>query len=204
MQPFQTLDAVAAPLDLANVDTNTILPGRFLRKQRGPGYERCLFHDLRFDPQGEERPEFVLNQPAFRGAKILVAGPNFGWGSSREGAVYALWDYGIRSVIAPSFGDIHFGNQLQNGMLPLRLPEEICRALSRQLHERPGAAIRIDLPAQTVHAPDGSSHRFEIDLVHKERLLKGLEDVALVMQHLDEIERAEARLRDEMPWMEPQ
>lgn len=204
MQPFRTLVAITAPLDLANVDTNTILPGRFLRKQRGPGYERWLFHDLRFDPQGQERPEFVLNRPAFRNAKILVAGPNFGWGSSREGAVYALWDYGIRSVIAPSFGDIHYGNQLQNGMLPLVLPEQTCRALSRQLHERPGAAIRIDLAAQTVTAPDGSPHRFEIDPVHKERLLKGLDDVALVMQHLGEIERAEARLRDEMPWIERQ
>jgi 3-isopropylmalate/(R)-2-methylmalate dehydratase small subunit len=204
MQPFETLVAIAAPLDLANIDTNTILPGRFLRKQRGPGYERCLFHDLRFDPDDQERPDFVLNQPAYRNAKILVAGLNFGWGSSREGAVYALWDYGIRSVIAPSFGDIHYGNQLQNGMLPLVLPEQTCRALSQQLHERPGVAIRIELAAQTVTAPDGAQHRFEIDPAHKERLLKGLDDVALVMQHLSEIERAEARLRDEMPWLERQ
>jgi 3-isopropylmalate/(R)-2-methylmalate dehydratase small subunit len=201
MQPFDKLTAVAAPLDTANIDTNMILPARFLRKLRGPGYERCLFHDLRFDPEGRERPEFVLNQAAYRDAKILVAGPNFGWGSSREGAAYALYDYGIRSVIAPTFGDIHYGNLLQNGMLPLALPQDTCVALSRQLHKRPGVTLHIDLAAQAVTAPDGSIHAFQIDAPHKERLLKGLDDVALVMQHIGEIERIEARLQDEMPWI---
>jgi 3-isopropylmalate/(R)-2-methylmalate dehydratase small subunit len=201
MQPFDKLTAIAAPLDMANVDTNMILPGRFLRRIRGPGYERCLFHDLRFDPEGRERPEFVLNQPAYRAAKILVAGRNFGWGSSREGAAYALYDYGIRSVIAPAFGDIHYGNLLQNGMLPIVLTEEDCRALSRQLHERPGVTMHIDLAAQTVTAPDGTRHSFKIDATHKERLLQGLDDIALVLQHIGEIERAEARLQDEMPWL---
>ncbi len=181
MQPFDKLAAVAAPLDRSNVDTDTIIPARFLRKQRGPGYERCLFHDLRFDPEGRERADFILNRAEYRDAKILVAGANFGCGSSREAAVYALWHYGIRSVIAPSFGDIHYGNQLQNGMLPIVLREDSCQALNRQLHEEPGARIVIDLGAQTVTAPDGTVHRFGIDATHKERLLKGLDDIALVM-----------------------
>src|SRR4051812_30440107 len=119
MSPFTTLTAVAAPLEMSYVDTDKILPARFLRKARGPGFERYAFHDIRFDARGNEKPEFVLNQPPFRSAKIIVAGANFGCGSSREAAVYALYDFGIRSVIAPSFGDIHYGNQLQNGMLPI-------------------------------------------------------------------------------------
>jgi 3-isopropylmalate/(R)-2-methylmalate dehydratase small subunit len=201
MEPFRKLHAVAAPLDRGNLDTDTIIPARFLRKQRGPGYERCLFHDLRFDAEGRERGDFVLNQIPFRDAKILVAGPNFGCGSSREAAVYALWHYGVRAVIAPSFGDIHYGNLLQNGMLPVRLPEDVCEALGRQLHEGPGAQIAIDLAAQTVTAPDGTTHRFEIDATHRERLLQGLDDIGLVLQHLPEIERAEARLKKEMPWL---
>jgi 3-isopropylmalate/(R)-2-methylmalate dehydratase small subunit len=201
MQPFDKLTAIAAPLDMANVDTNMILPGRFLRKVRGPGYERCLFHDLRFDPGGRERPEFILNQPAYRQAKILVAGPNFGWGSSREGAAYALWDYGFRSIVAPTFGDIHYGNLLQNGMLPIVMAEESCQALSRQLHERPGTTMDIDLAAQTVRAPDGAVHAFAIDAAHKERLLKGQDDISLVMQHISQIETVETRLQDEMPWI---
>ena len=115
--------------------------------------------------------------------------------------MYALWHYGVRCVIAPSFGDIHYGNLLQNGMLPVVLPQAACEALSRQLHEQPGAHVDIDLAAQTLTAPDGTVHRFEIDATHKERLLKGLDDVGLVLQHLPEIERAEARLSKEMPWL---
>src|SRR5512146_1733625 len=151
MKPFATLTAVAAPIELANVDTDKVIPARFLRKLRtaAAGYDPYLFYDLRFDNEGRERPEFVLNQPAYRNAGILVAGANFGCGSSREGAVYALMDYGIRSVIAPSFGDIHYGNELQNGMLPVILPDEICRALRQQLREQPGAQIAIDLESQT-------------------------------------------------------
>ena len=201
MEPFKKLDAVAAPLDRSDIDTDTIIPARFLRKMRGPGYENCLFHDLRFDASGNERREFVLNQIPFRDAKILVAGANFGCGSSREAAVYALWHYGVRCVIAPSFGDIHYGNLLQNGMLPVVLPQAACEALSRQLHEHPGTKLAIDLAAQTVTAPEGTAHHFEIDVTHKERLLKGLDDVGLVLQHLAEIERVEARLSKEMPWL---
>lgn len=201
MQPFTTLKAVAAPLETASVDTDKIIPARFLRKARGPGYERYLFHDIRFDADGRKRPEFVLNQAPYRKARILVAGPNFGCGSSREGAVYVLMDYGFRAVIAPSFGDIHYGNALQNGMLPVVLPEASCRTLQAQLREKPGAEIAIDLAAQTVTGPDGAIYRFDIDGSHKERLLEGLDDIGLVLQHRGEIETFERRYAAAMPWL---
>jgi 3-isopropylmalate/(R)-2-methylmalate dehydratase small subunit len=195
MQPFTTLTAVAAPIDLANVDTDKILPARLLRKLRLPpkGYEPYLFHDMRFDAAGRERPEFVLNQPAWRSAQILVADVNFGCGSSREGAVYALVDYGIRAVIAASFGDIHYGNAIQNGLLPAIVPQEVCAELRAQLHAKPGAQLMIDLPSQTITDTKRAKHSFQIDAVYKERLLKGLDEVGLVLEHLPEIEAFEAR-----------
>jgi 3-isopropylmalate/(R)-2-methylmalate dehydratase small subunit len=201
MTPFTKLTAVAAPLDRANIDTDQIIPGRFLRKLRGPDYERYAFHDLRFDAGGKEKPDFVLNQTPYRSAKILVAGANFGCGSSREAAVYVLFDYGIRAVIAPSFGDIHYGNELQNGMLPVVLPDETCRKLQEQLRSQPGAQITVDLEAQTVTGPDSATYRFDIDANHKERLLKGLDDIGLVMQNIEAIEAFERRHREEMPWL---
>ena len=201
MRPFTKLTAIAAPLDMANIDTDKIIPARFLRKLRGPGYERLAFHDIRFDADGRERPDFVLNQAPYRNARILVAGANFGCGSSREAAVYVLYDYGIRSVIAPSFGDIHYGNELQNGMLPVVLPEEIVQKLRQQLHDKPGAQITIDLESQTVTGPDGATHPFDIDPNHKERLLKGLDDIGLVLQNIEEIEAFEQRHLSEMPWL---
>lgn len=199
MKPFSKLTAIAAPLDMANVDTDKIIPARYLRKPREPGYDPYLFYDLRFDSAGRERPEFVLNQPAYRKAGILVAGANFGCGSSREGAVYALLDYGIRSVIAPSFGDIHYANELQNGMLPVILPEETCAKLRDQLRAAPGAQIAVDLESQTVTAPDGVPQRFDIDPVYRERLLKGLDEVGLVLDYLPQIEDFERRHYAEMP-----
>ncbi len=201
MQPFTKLTAVAAPLDMSNVDTDKIIPARFLRKARGPGYERLLFHDIRYDADGKEKPDFVLNQTPYRNAKILVAGANFGCGSSREAAVYVLYDYGIRSVIAPSFGDIHYGNALQNGLLPVMLPDETVQKLRQQLHDQPGAQIAIDLESQTVTGPDGAAYRFEIDANHRERLLKGLDDIGLVMQNIKEIEAFEQGFHKEMPWL---
>jgi 3-isopropylmalate/(R)-2-methylmalate dehydratase small subunit len=201
MTPFTKLTAIAAPLDMANIDTDKIIPARFLRKLRGPGYEKLAFHDIRYDANGNDRPDFVLNQVPYRNAKILVAGANFGCGSSREAAVYVLYDYGIRAVIAPSFGDIHYGNELQNGMLPVTLPDEICQKLRRQLHDEPGAQIAVDLEAQTVTGPDGASYRFDIDPNHQERLLKGLDDIGLVMQNIEAIEGFEARHHSELPWL---
>lgn len=203
MQPFTTLTAVAAPLDIANVDTDKVIPARLLRKLRSPpqGYAPYLFHDMRFDAEGRERPEFILNQPAYRDAGILVADVNFGCGSSREGAVYAMMDHGIRAVIAPSFGDIHYANEIQNGMLPVILPEDTCRSIREQLHAKPGAELAIDLQAQTVTDAKGDKHAFQIDAVYKERLLKGLDEVGLVLAHLPAIEAFEKRHHGEHPWL---
>jgi 3-isopropylmalate/(R)-2-methylmalate dehydratase small subunit len=201
MEPFTKITAVAAPLDLANLDTDKIIPGRFLRKLRGPGYDKLAFHDIRFNADGSENPDFVLNQAPYRSAKILVAAANFGCGSSREAAVYVMYDFGIRSVIAPSFGDIHYGNELQNGMLPVVLPDDVCAKLRAQLGAKPGANITVDLESQTVTDPDGAKYSFDIDANHKERLLKGLDDIGLVLEHVKEIEAFEQRHQAEMPWL---
>lgn len=201
MQPFTKLTAIAAPLELANVDTDKIIPARFLRRLRGPGYEKLAFHDIRYDADGRERADFVLNQAPYRDAEILVAGANFGCGSSREAAVYVLFDYGFRSVIAPSFGDIHYGNELQNGMLPVVLSEDVCAKLRSQLRDKPGATITVDLESQTVTGPDHATYRFDIDATHKERLLKGLDDIGLVMQYEKQIETFEKKHHAEFPWL---
>ena len=195
MQPFTTLTATAAPFDLANLDTDKIIPARLLRKLRLPpkGYEPYLFYEMRFDAEGRERPEFILNQPQYRNAQILVADVNFGCGSSREGAVYALMDYGIRAVVAASFGDIHYGNAIQNGLLPAIVPQDVCRVLREQLQANPGAQLAIDLPSQTIVDTTGATHAFQIDSVYKERLLRGLDEVGLVLEHLPEIETFEQR-----------
>lgn len=200
MQPFTRLTAIAAPLDMNNVDTDKLIPNRFFRKPRSAGLQQYMLHDIRFNADGSERPDFVLNQPAYRSANIIVAGANFGCGSGREAAVYAVLDYGIRAIIAPSFSDLYHGNMLQNGMLPVVLPEAVCTQLRAQLHADPGATLTIDLEAQTVRAPDGTEHRFEIDANSRERLLKGLDDIGLVLEHLPEIEAFERRYREEMPW----
>ena len=201
MQPFTTFIAVAVPFDLANMDTDKIFPARFLRKPRDPGYDPYLFHDMRLDNEGRERPDFILNQAPYRDAKIVVAGPNFGCGSSREGAVYALADAGFRAVIAPSFGDIHYANEIQNGMLPAIVTEGTSAKLRELLHQQPGARLTIDLASQTISAPDGTEYRFDIEPMFKERLLKGLDDVGMVLQHLRDIEAYERKRNAEMPWL---
>jgi 3-isopropylmalate/(R)-2-methylmalate dehydratase small subunit len=203
MTPFTNITAVAAPLDLANVDTDKIIPARYLRKLRSAqaGYEPWLFYDMRFDADGKERPEFILTQAPYRNAKILVADVNFGCGSSREGAVYAMMDYGFQAVIAASFGDIHYANEIQNGMLPAILPQAVCKQLRDQLVARPGAELSIDLESQTVTDTNGEQHRFEIDPVYKERLSKGLDEVGMVLQHLPEIEAFERWHHGEHRWL---
>ncbi len=203
MEPFAKLTAIAAPFDMANIDTDKIIPARFLRKLRTgeAGYGPWLFYDLRFDADGKERPEFMLNQRPWRDTGVIVAGPNFGCGSSREGAAYAMLDWGIRCVIAPSFGDIHYANEIQNGMLPAILPEEHCAVLRRQLQEAPGASVSVDLESQTITGPDGRNYRFHIEPIYKERLLKGLDDVGLVLQELPAIEAFEKRQYERMPWL---
>ncbi len=157
MEPFGRLEAVAVPIDLPNVDTDRIIPARFLRHAPGPGYERYLFHDVRFDDEGRERPDFVLNQAPYRGARIVVAAENFACGSSREAAVWALAANGFRACVAPSFGDIFSENCAKNGVLAVVLAADVCAELRRQLRERPGATLVVDLPAQTITGPDGDA-----------------------------------------------
>ena len=202
MQAFTTLTAVAAPVDAPNIDTDRIIPARFLRKpQDSPGYATYFFHDVRFDATGAERPEFVLNQPAYRDAKILVAAENFGCGSSREAAVWAHMAYGVRSVIAPSFGDIFQNNGSKNGLLAVVLPAATCAAIRAQLHEEPGATITVDLPAQQVVAPDGTRHAFEIDAFKKQGLLTGQDEIGLTFGYEELISAFERRQREAMPWL---
>lgn len=201
MQPFTRLTAVAVPIDLPNVDTDRIIPARFLRKPRSPEYAGFLFHDVRFNPDGSERAEFVLNQPAYRAAGIVVAAANFGCGSSREAAVWALDAYGVRAVIAPTLGDIFRQNCVKNGLLPVMLPAEIVSALRERLHEQPGATVTVDLESQTVTAPDGAEHRFDVDPFQKRMLLAGQDEIALTLAHEDGIREFEDRQRRAKPWL---
>jgi len=163
MEKFTTLTAVAAPMDRPNIDTDQLLPARFLRRPRDEGFGDVLFIDQRFDDDGNPRPDFVLNQEPYKEARIIVGDRNFGGGSSREGAPWALLDYGFRCIIASSFGDIFYNNSLKNGLLPVRLPEDAVKAIRAQLHDNPGTTITVDLEAQTVTSPDGTTHSFDIE-----------------------------------------
>ncbi|HEX2829137.1 MAG TPA: 3-isopropylmalate dehydratase small subunit [Burkholderiales bacterium] len=199
-EPFQRLTAVAVPLDDANIDTGRIFPSRFLRKPRSAGYHNFLFRDARFDPDGNERPDFILNRAPYRAARIAVTGPNFACGSSRESAVYAFVDAGFRCIVAASFGEIFFSNCFRNGLLPVVLPAQDVIALRQQLHERPGAGMTVDLEAQTVCGPDGRELHFDIDSARMLRLVKGLDDAALALEYVAQIEAFETRHFKCWPW----
>lgn len=201
MEPFTALTAIAAPIDEPNVDTNQLCPTRFNKVPRGPGHRDILFHDRRFYPDGAER-EHILNSEPFRRARIIVADRNWGCGSSRESAVYALYEFGIRCVIAPSFADIHANNCAKNGLLTVTLPEAEVAALRAQLRERPGAAITVDLAAQTVTDPAGRAHRFEIHPVRKKCLLEGLDDIARTQQYERQLRSFETAYRRAHPWLD--
>ena len=201
MEPFTRLTAAAAPMDLPNIDTDRVIPARFLRKPREAGFGPLLFHDVRFDPDGTPKADFVLNHPAHRDAKILVTAENFGCGSSREMAVWALMDYGIRVVIGPSFGDIFFENCFKNGALPVVLPADVAAGLRRALAGRPGASVTVDLESQTITGPAGDAIRFEIDAFRKHGLLTGQDEVEMTLARLPAIEAFEVRRRGEMPWL---
>jgi 3-isopropylmalate/(R)-2-methylmalate dehydratase small subunit len=201
MRPFTRLTAVAAPIDLPNIDTDRVIPARFLRRSRQSADASLLFHDVRFDREGREREDFILNQPPFREARILVTAENFGCGSSREWAVWALEAYGIRAVIGSSFGDIFHENCLKNGLLPVRLPVDGVADIRRQLHSSPGAAMTVDLETQTVTAPDGTTQAFEIDPFRKQALLTGQDEIALTLAHAPEIAAFESRRRTTTPWL---
>jgi 3-isopropylmalate/(R)-2-methylmalate dehydratase small subunit len=187
MEGFAPLDAVAVPIAQSNVDTDQILPARFLQKLRRDGFGQYLFHDLRFNSNGSENPDFILNQPPCREARILVAGQNFGCGSSRENAVWALADYGFRLLIAPSFGDIFFNNCLKNGLLPITLPPDIVANLLASLQATPGQKIQADLASQTVVLPDGARHTFTVDPFAKHCLLNGVDELDYTLSRMDEI-----------------
>jgi 3-isopropylmalate/(R)-2-methylmalate dehydratase small subunit len=191
-EPFTTLTAIAAPLDMPNVDTDQILPARYLRRPRDERYATYGFHDLRFNPDGTAQPDFILNRPPFDRAGILVAARNFGVGSSREAAVYALLALGIRCVVAESFGDIFFSNALKNGLLPVRLPEPAVTALRDLVLAAPGTALTVDLPRNRLSAPDGTSHDFVIPPFSRDCLLRGLDEIGLTLTLLPEIEAFEA------------
>ena len=194
MEAYEKFEAVALPLEQANVDTDQILPARYLQKPRSAPFGEFLFRDLRFLKDGSENPHFVLNQDAYRGARVIVAGSNFACGSSREHAVWALYDYGFRAAIAPSFGDIFFSNALKNGFLPIVLPAEVVAGLIRQAQDRPGATLGIDLEAQTVSAPDGGVHRFAVDPFAKHCLLNGLDEIDYTLSQIDHIAAFERAL----------
>jgi len=201
IEKFVSLKAVAIPLDRSNVDTDAILPARFLKTITRTGLGGCLFHGWRFGEDGREVPDFPLNLAPYREGKILVAGENFGCGSSREHAVWGLMDYGIRAVIAPSFGDIFYNNGLKNGLLPVRLGGENVRELLQQLKGSPGSEISVDLPGQSVTGPDGKGYPFDIGSFPKECLLKGLDEIALTLGHEQEIARYERDGKAKAPWL---
>jgi 3-isopropylmalate/(R)-2-methylmalate dehydratase small subunit len=200
MEAFTTLKAVAVPLDQANIDTDQIIPARFLGRTRDRQVEG-FFHDFRLDPNDRPREGVTLNNPAYKGARIIVANTNFACGSSRENAVTTMLDNGFRAFIAPSFGDIFFNNCFQNGCLAIRLPADRVARLRVILHELPGAEIAIDLAKQTVVGPDGKTDSFEIDSFRKEMLLKGADEVKITQGYEADIKRFEDRQKQEMPWL---
>ena len=203
MQPFTVLTAVAAPLEIAKIDTGMILPGRYMRRHRRPGhdYGEAFLYDLRFDDKGQPRADFPTNQPAYRDAKILVSDQDFGCGSSREGAAFAVMDFGLQALVGVSFGEIFQGNCIQNGIVAVTLPEATIHDLWRQLREKPGAEITIDLPNQTVIAPDGNLHGFDISPLRKDRLVRGIDDIDVTLEYRDAIEAFETRRRAAVPWL---
>jgi 3-isopropylmalate/(R)-2-methylmalate dehydratase small subunit len=203
MDKFDKLSGVAAPLPLVNVDTDKIIPKQFLKTIKRTGLAKGLFYDLRFDEAGKPKTDFVLDQPAYKNAKILVTGENFGCGSSREHAPWALLDAGIRCIIASSFADIFYNNCFKNGILPIVLPKEQVELLMDDAKRGANAVVSIDLETQKITGPDGGTLHFEIDAFRKHCLLNGLDDIGLTQQKADKIETYEARQRTSEPWLYP-
>ena len=198
------------PLDRANVDTDAIIPKQFLKSIKRSGFGPNAFDEWRYLDHGEPgmdngkrplNPDFVLNQPRYQGAQILLARENFGCGSSREHAPWALEDYGFRAIIAPSFADIFFNNCFKNGLLPIRLTAQQVDALFKAVEATPGYRLTIDLERQSITAPDGTVYRFEVEAFRKHCLLNGLDDIGLTLQHVGEIREFEAKYRAEQPWL---
>ena len=201
MDKFTKLTGVAAPLPMINIDTDMIIPKQFLKTIKRTGLGKCLFFEMRYDDNGNEIADFVLNQPAYRESKILVAGDNFGCGSSREHAPWALLDFGIRCVVATDFADIFYNNCFKNGILPIRLPQEDVDKLMDDAERGANATVTIDLEAQEISGPDGGVIKFEVDAFRKHCLLNGLDDIALTMEKSDKISAFEEKSKAEQPWL---
>ena len=199
MEKFDKLTGIAAPLDIINVDTDMIIPKQFLKTIQRSGLGKNLFDEMRYTPDGEEIADFVLNQAAYREAQILVAGDNFGCGSSREHAPWALLDFGIRCIIAPSFADIFYNNCFKNGILPIVLPQEEVDKLMDDAQRGANATISVDLQSQTIQGPDGGTISFEVDAFRKQCLMEGLDDIGLTLQKAQAIDTYEETL-DAQPW----
>jgi len=200
MQPFTKLEGVAAPLPLVNIDTDMIIPKQYLKTIKRTGLGKGLFAEMRFDEAGQEKPDFVLNKPAYRNATILVTGENFGCGSSREHAPWALLDFGIRCVIATSFADIFYNNCFQNGILPIKVSPEELEKLMDDAERGANATLTVDLEAQEIRGPDGGTIRFDIDPYRKHCLLNGLDAIGLTMEKAPQITDYETKLESARPW----
>jgi 3-isopropylmalate/(R)-2-methylmalate dehydratase small subunit len=202
MEKFTTLAGTACPINQSNLNTDQILPARFLKRTRAMGFGKALFHDLRFDAEGREKSDFPLNQPAWREASIVVSGRNFGCGSSREAAVYALYDFGVRCVIAPSFGDIFAGNAVQNGLLTAVVTEPEAAEIMGLLAKRPELPVSVDLEQQTILCGN-RNYKFKIDPIRRTRLLNGWDDLALTENYRDRITAFKANDKIRRPWAMP-
>ncbi len=200
MEPFRKLAAVAVPFDQDNVDTDQIIPARFLKNPRSGGYGQFLFHDQRRAEDGGPRPGFVLDRPDYKGARILVTGENFGCGSSREGAVYALYDCGFRCVIGPSFGPIFHNNCFKNGVLPVVLPHDTVKAIMATLERHPGTALTVDLERNVV-AVDGREIAFKVDAFWREALLRGVDEIGLTQSYGEKIAAFEREYHRQFDWL---
>ena len=201
MDKFTTLDGVGAPLNLINIDTDMIIPKQFLKTIKRTGLGKSLFFEMRYDDVGNEVEDFVLNKPAYRKAEILVAGDNFGCGSSREHAPWAILDFGIRCVISTDFADIFYNNCFKNGILPIKLPQEDVDKLMDDAERGANATLTIDLENQTINGPDGGEISFEMDPFRKNCLLNGLDDIGLTMEKADKITAFEEKNKISQPWL---
>ena len=201
MEKFTTLTGVPAPMDMINIDTDMIIPKQFLKSIERTGFGKSLFFEMRYRDDGSENPDFVLNKPQYRDAKVLIAGDNFGCGSSREHAPWALLDFGITCVIAPSFADIFYNNCFKNGILPIKLPKEDVDKLLDDAERGANATLTIDLEAQTIRGPDGGEINFDVDEFKKHCLLNGLDDIALTMENEAKIDDFEEKQKAAQSWL---
>ncbi|WIV50944.1 3-isopropylmalate dehydratase small subunit [Marivivens sp. LCG002] len=200
MEKYQKLTGIAAPMPLVNIDTDMIIPKIFLKTIKRSGLGVNLFDEMRYDRQGNEIPDFVLNKPQYRDAEILIAGDNFGCGSSREHAPWAIADFGIKAIVSTSFADIFFNNCFKNGILPIVLPQDVVDVLMKDAEKGSNARMTVDLENQTITTSDGQEFKFEVDAFKKHCLLNGLDDIGLTMEHVSAIDAFEAKNKEAFPW----